>query len=177
MANILIRLICSGDIPAVAAIHVEGWQTAYFGFLPVDFLTNLSLEKNIERFQKWIFGSEESLVALMAEVDGQPAGFLLGGPNEDEPLTCDAEVYKLFIRPNYQGLGIGRSLLHEAAETLVRQGYHSVAIWVFEKARSGRFYEKLGGQIACGMMETFGGQETPAVAYSWALDDLMRRTA
>jgi GNAT superfamily N-acetyltransferase len=177
MANVLIRPIVPKDIPAVAAIHVEGWQTAYSGFLPADFLANLSLEKNIERFQKWIFETEQPLMALMAEVDGQPVGFLLAGSNEDEPLTCDAEVYKLFIRPAYQGLGIGQTLLHEAAKRLVRQGYHSVAVWVFEKARSGRFYEKLGGQVVCGMMETFGGQETPAVAYSWSLDDLVRRTA
>jgi GNAT superfamily N-acetyltransferase len=177
MADILIRSIIPGDIPAVAAIHIEGWQTAYCGFLPANFLTGLSQEKNVERFQKWIFESDQPLVALMADAEGQPAGFLLAGANEDEPLSCDAEVYKLFIRPTYQGLGIGRSLLHEAAQILSRQGYHSVAIWVFEKASSGRFYEKLGGQMVCGMLETFGGQETPAVAYSWALDDLVRRTA
>jgi hypothetical protein len=60
---------------------------------------------------------------------------------------------------------------------LACQGYRSVAIWVFEKASSGRFYERLGGQVVCGMLETFGGQETLAVAYSWALDELARRTA
>lgn len=154
---ILLRPAVPADCPTLAEIHAEGWRTAYAAFMPADFLARLDPVQDRQYIQEWIFNPQKPAIAFVAEVEGALAGFIFAGPEDDEAPGEVGEIYKLFIRPAWQGLGLGRQLMDAALGELRRQGYTRVIIWTFQQARSGQFYRKLGYEIVRQVQNEIGG--------------------
>lgn len=81
--------------------------------------------------------------AWIAELDGVAAGFAM--------VDAEAgEVFALFVRPPFEGRGLGRLLMDEAERTLFR---HHDRIWLVtdghEHIRANGFYLRQGWTFAC----------------------------
>lgn len=76
--------------------------------------------------------------AWIAEVDGVPAGFSM----VDVEDGC---VFAVFVRPEFEGMGLGRSLMNEAEALLFR---HHPTLWLetAEASRASGFYRRRGWQ-------------------------------
>jgi GNAT superfamily N-acetyltransferase len=74
---------------------------------------------------------------LTAVEDAPPrevVGFVSAGPATDSdrwPAT-DGELYELRIAPDRTRHGHGSRLLHAAADTLARDGFHTLSTWALE---------------------------------------------
>lgn len=135
------------DAAALADIHVRAWQAGYRGLLPDSLLDSLSAADRLPRWRERLSGSHE--IVLIAELDGQVAGWLVIGPQRDGDLEPQrvAEIYAVYVHPDYWRHGCGAALMSRAKEDLRGQGYTEASLWVLRgNQRAIRFYEAQGYQ-------------------------------
>lgn len=82
---------------------------------------------------------------LLARVDGALAGCCALRPldNADYPNAC--EMKRLYVRPAYRGLGLGRQLAEAIMDAARLHGYDSVLLDTLDDMEAARtLYEELG---------------------------------
>jgi ribosomal protein S18 acetylase RimI-like enzyme len=72
-----------------------------------------------------------------AEVNGQVVGFAMAD-------KASASIWALFVRPEFEGIGIGARLLDTALEELWRAGHERVHLSTEPDTRAFRFYIRQG---------------------------------
>ena len=81
--------------------------------------------------------------AWLAEVDDQPVAFSMADARQ-------GTVFALFVRPGYEGRGLGQGLMRRAEDWLYAQGWQE--IWLVtggdQELRANRFYHRLGWIVA-----------------------------
>jgi ribosomal protein S18 acetylase RimI-like enzyme len=73
----------------------------------------------------------------LCEVDGEAVGFSVAS-------LGDASIWALFVKPGYEGRGIGTGLLRLAAGWLFEMGASSISLSTGANTRADRLYESLG---------------------------------
>lgn len=73
----------------------------------------------------------------LCEADGEVVGFSVASLN-------DASIWALFVKPGYEGRGIGTRLLKLATDWLFGTGASSVSLSTGANTRADRVYERLG---------------------------------
>jgi GNAT superfamily N-acetyltransferase len=106
------------------------------------------MEATEERVHEALFGERPAAEALIAQVDGQTAGYALFFPTFSTFLAIQGIwLEDLFVRPDHRGAGVGRALLAAvAARTRERGGERlewSALDW--NELALG-FYRRLGAQ-------------------------------
>ncbi|MFE6170749.1 GNAT family N-acetyltransferase [Streptomyces sp. NPDC056464] len=167
--RIRIRPMTLADCDRVAEIRVGGWRNAYRGLIPQSYLDGLDVARDAERRRGHFSQGDGSVVDLVAEQDGEIAGWACHGPYRDgEVRTEDAELYAIYIDPGRYGAGIGHTLLQESVRRCRSAGHARMLLWVL-KGNTGarRFYERAGFR-ADGAEEPFevDGVEVPEVRYA-----------
>lgn len=168
-----IRLATADDIPAIAALHIEGWKGAYGGMVDQAYLDRLSVEKRIEDWTVWMASGESE--TYLAEEGGIAAGFITIGrtktaPPGSSPIrpSHSGEVYALYLHPDYWRKGIGTMLLKHAAKALKDKKHSTLCLWVLDaNTRAKAFYEKMGGQKLGGKMIEIGPSSLKEICYGW----------
>jgi ribosomal protein S18 acetylase RimI-like enzyme len=130
------------DVETVVAMHIRTWQAAYRGMFPDEVLDGLDQAEWVQR-RLSIPWDDPSLHALVAEVDGQIAGFVRFGPERQGDGDGETgEIYAIYVDPAHWGTGVGDALLRIALETLPHK---AIRLWVLEEnARALRFYARHG---------------------------------
>lgn len=81
--------------------------------------------------------------AWLAEVEGTPAAFTMADAGE-------GTVFAMFVRPEYEGRGLGKALMRETESWLFAQGWDE--IWLLTGSdpalRANGFYRHLGWRDA-----------------------------
>lgn len=153
------------DATAVASTHDEAWRSAYQGIIP-----GAELEKLINRRgpQWWDSAIRKgSRVSVLAFGD-QIAGYANYGRNRARSLQFEGEIYELYLRPEFQGLGFGRRLFTAARRDLVQSGLKSMVIWALtDNEPAVDFYRVLGGRMVARSSEQFGAKTLDKVAFAW----------
>ena len=153
------------DAVAIADTHGEAWRAAYRGIIP-----GVELEKMINRRGPVWWKSalcKGSRVALLAFGD-QIAGYATYGPNRARGLSYDGEIYQLYLRPEFQGLGFGRRLFIAARRDLGQSGLKSLVVWALSDNDSAlKFYRALGGRAVARSSECFCTRALDKVAFGW----------
>jgi GNAT superfamily N-acetyltransferase len=92
-------------------------------------------------------GGERYFEAIVAEEDGEPAGFALFFPVYSTWRGRAMHLEDLFVRPQFRGLGIGKALLTKVAALAVERGcvilYWHVLDW---NTPAIDFYKTLGAE-------------------------------
>jgi GNAT superfamily N-acetyltransferase len=99
--------------------------------------------------RKWLFEEKPAAEALIAEVDGAPAGFaLFHGTFSTWECQPGLWLEDLFVLPEQRRFGVGGALLSHVARTAVERGYTRLT-WTAldwnEMALS--FYRKIGATV------------------------------
>jgi GNAT superfamily N-acetyltransferase len=140
------------DARGIAEVHVRSWRAAYVGIVPAAELARLSVEEREKLWTQFLSKGERSTSVLVnQELVVGWAGF---GPPRDE--DCDpalvAELYGLYLLPEYWGQGLGQQLYGLIETRMRRIPVESLVLWVFEKNTRARcFYEARGYQLESGM--------------------------
>jgi putative acetyltransferase len=64
------------------------------------------------------------VVQFVAEVDGEPIGSAILTPYKDGEI----KLSKLFLKPQFRGLGLGREMLHCAEDEARQRGYRRIGL-------------------------------------------------
>lgn len=122
-----IRLANSADIDAIFHIrisvrenHLSREQLTQMGIIP-------------EAIQQAL---ADAPCIWIAEVEGVPAGFSMAD-------SGDACVFAAFVLPQFEGQGLGRSLM-ERAECFLFQQHETIWLETAGASRASGFYRKLG---------------------------------
>ena len=131
----------TGDLDAVAHVFLACWHNSYAGLLPPDVRDLYTLDTARELWRRVALDH-----LLVAEAAGRGVlGMVRFGTDPDDP-GC-GHVYSLYVDPDSQGLGLGRTLLTAAGEALVARGYAQATLWVFaDNTAAMAFYTRLGWQ-------------------------------
>ena len=95
-----------------------------------------------------LFGARPAAEVLIAETDGEPAGFALFFHNYSTFLgQRGLYLEDLFVFPAFRGRGIGRALMVRLAQIAVERQCGRFEWWVLDwNEPSIRFYESLGAR-------------------------------
>jgi ribosomal protein S18 acetylase RimI-like enzyme len=160
-----IRRAKPADAVAVAETHDEAWRNAYRGIIP-----GAELEKLISRRGPAWWESairKGSRIALLAFGD-RIAGYANYGRNRARSLFYDGEIYEIYLRPEFQGLGFGRRLFTAARRDLAQSGLKSLVVWALsDNEPAVDFYRALGGRAVARSSEKFGAKTLDKVAFAW----------
>src|SRR5262245_8315944 len=99
------------DAESLAAVQCASWSAGYADILPLEVLTKM----NARRVQQWtdfLTATPNERKSLVCELDGQIAGLGFFGPSrdEDDDKQSVAELYSLYIHPDFWRRGCGRAL-------------------------------------------------------------------
>jgi ribosomal protein S18 acetylase RimI-like enzyme len=167
MSTILIevRRAKPSDATAIATTHDDAWRTAYQGVIPGPELDKLINRRGPAWWESAI--RKGSRVAILQFGD-TVAGYANYGRNRARTLYYDGEIYELYLRPEFQGLGFGRKLFKSARRDLTQSGLNSLVVWALSDNESAvNFYRNLGGRAVARSSERFGAKVLDKVAYAW----------
>ncbi|MFE0578558.1 GNAT family N-acetyltransferase [Streptomyces sp. NPDC058874] len=143
-----IREMDEGDIEAVSAVRVRGWQAAYAGIVPQAHLDAMTVEDDADQRRQWFGRPGRRSRDLVAVGDRGPVGWVCFGPSRSEVSGVTGpvgEVHALYVAPDLIGTGVGRTLLRAAHAAMREQGFESSALWVLQdNHRARRFYARAG---------------------------------
>lgn len=160
-----VRRAKASDAGSLAATHDEAWRTAYRGIIPGQELERLISRRGPCWWENAIRkGSRVSLLVFGDRI----AGYANYGRNRARSLTYEGEVYELYLRPEFQGLGFGRRLFTAARRDLAQSGLKSLVVWALsENDPAVEFYRALGGRAIARSSERFGARVLDKVAFGW----------
>jgi len=105
---------------------------------------------------------------LVVEIDGDIARYATLGNNRVSTLPFDGEIYEIYMRPEYQGVGLGSRLFLAARNELQRRGLAGATVWVLaDNEQAICFYENAGGRAVAKGSENFDGEALVKLAYAW----------
>jgi ribosomal protein S18 acetylase RimI-like enzyme len=163
--TIRIRVAEPADAAGVAEVHDAAWMEAYRGIIP-----GAHLERMVQRRgQSWWANalSRGSRIAVL-DFDDTIAGYASYGRNRAVSLPYRGEIFELYLKPEYQGLGFGHRLFGAAQKELANLGLNSVLVWsLADNERAIAFYERLGGMMVGRAHETFGDVSRERLAFGW----------
>lgn len=82
---------------------------------------------------------------LLAQVDGAPAGCAALRPLADVDYANACEMKRLFVRPPFRGLGLGRRLAQALLDRAAAAGYRTVLLDTLDEMEAAReMYASLG---------------------------------
>lgn len=133
----LILPAAESDAGVMALLYVSSWRSAYTGIVPDDYL-KLKLSGAEEKFKHLL--AESPLGHYLILSGGTPAGILSAGELADQ-----YELRGLYIHPEFQRCGVGRSAVEFVFALGRARGFSRVCVRVLE-ANTGarRFYRRCG---------------------------------
>lgn len=167
MSTVLIevRRAKPSDARSVADTHDEAWRAAYQGIIPGPELAKLINRRGTEWWDGAIRkGSRISVLVFGDRI----AGYANYGRNRARSLSYEGEIYELYLRPEFQGLGFGRRLFTAARRDLIQSGMKTTVVWALsDNDPAVAFYRALGGRTVARSSEKFGGKVLDKVAFAW----------
>lgn len=153
------------DAQAIADVHHEAWRGAYSGIIPHHALTRMINRRGPDW---WANAIRRAATVMVLEIGGTIAGYATIGRNRARELPQEGEIYELYLRPEYQGIGLGRRLFAEARARLSHSGMQGLVVWALEdNAGALSFYEGAGGRDVAEGVEVFDQKALKKVAFVW----------
>ena len=159
-----VRPARSADAPGLADCYAAAWREAYAGIIPA-----LTLERMIvRRSAGWWRDVMKKRAVLVLEVGGTVAGYATFAPAPSRAHSGAAEIQELYLKPEYQGIGLGIRLFAAALKRIKSRGYGRVLVRALaENERANGFYVRHGGRLIARAEESLGGRTLPCFWYEF----------
>ena len=163
--SIEVRRADPEDSHAVANVHRESWLHAYGGLIPHKALVNMLERRRADWWRRAALGPSTLLVL---DIGGKIVGYTTIGLNRTAAFKQDAEIYELYLLPQYQGVGLGSYLFREARSVLTSLGYQGLVAWCLEESDNAMtFFRAAGGLDVAEGMEDFDSTELKKIGFVW----------
>jgi len=172
--DFLIRQATEDGVEGLAHIHNEGWRAAYKDLLDHPDFNVPSLRDRQDQWNEWI-QNKDSITKLAMTNEGNVAGLASYGRLKTPPPGMSpirplysAELYGLYLLPDYYRQGLGSKLVREAACDLKDMKHNSLCVWTIEKNKRGMaFYKAMGGERCGKHMISLGPHKVYDICYGW----------
>ncbi len=185
-----IREVRLEDAKDLAMVHRSAWLQAYSGILDGASLNNavnrrneVWWAKNIEKLTQEMAIPEEQ--GFRASFDKRRSGLIVlqyqhrvvgyahfgtsrrfRGVRAVKPW---GEIYELYLLPEFQSVGLGRTLFYATRQHLTELGYDRLVVWALRDNQiANSFYQAMGGTVLGSSQEVFGSVQMSITGYSWA---------
>jgi ribosomal protein S18 acetylase RimI-like enzyme len=156
------------DAGGIARVHVETWRAAYPGIVPEGYLVGMTESHQTALWEASIRRARGADTVLVAE-DAGGAGIVgFGNCGRARCGSAVGEVFTLYVAGDWQGRGIGRTLLGRLFASLYEHGLTEATIWVLSANPARFFYEAMGGKRLAERREPFSGMVLDETAYGWS---------
>jgi ribosomal protein S18 acetylase RimI-like enzyme len=159
-----VRPARAADAAQLADVHEVAWREAYSGIIPA-----LTLQRMIiRRSGPWWRDALARRPILVLDVGGTVAGYasIAAGNSRGHPGA--AELQELYLRPEYQGIGLGLRLFLAVLKRVKARGYSRVLVRALaDNDRANGFYARHGGKVVARTDETLGGRSLPCIWYEF----------
>ncbi|PZN57317.1 MAG: GNAT family N-acetyltransferase [Proteobacteria bacterium] len=153
------------DAKQIAEVHFEAWRGAYAGIIPHRTLTSMINRRGPDW---WANAIRRAATVLVIEIGGRIAGYATLGRNRSKELRQQGEIYELYLRPEYQGIGLGSRLFAAARKKLADHGLKGLVVWALEDNDNAlAFYAGAGGRDIAEGVEVFENKALKKVAFVW----------
>lgn len=160
-----IRKAEPSDARDIAEVHLEAWRGAYSGIIPHKTLTSMINRRGSDW---WANAIRRAASVLVVEIGGTIAGYATIGRNRARELRQQGEIYELYLRPEYQGIGLGSRLFAAARQRLKDHGLKGMVVWALEENENAlAFYAGAGGRDIAEGVEVFEQKALKKVAFVW----------
>ena len=145
MASITVRDARPSDLPVLKALsnELEAWLST------LDEQPSAVHPARADALERLAFGTDRLCDALVAELDGEVAGYLLYyvGVWVGEEIGPCLHVADIFVREAHQRRGIGRTLMTRIREIARQRGARNMFWTVWRQNPAGQeFYLRLGAE-------------------------------
>jgi ribosomal protein S18 acetylase RimI-like enzyme len=168
------RIAKNEDASQIGALHAASWATAYRGMLSDAYLDGDLLSERTELWVERLQTLKANQRVVLAEVEGQLAGFACAFGSEDPDLGTLLD--NLHISREFQRQGIGKELMSEIASwSLAEYPGEGLHLWVLEANWPARnFYHQLEGTIVSeDVWLAPDGRSIPSLCYAWKRPELL----
>ncbi|MBX3598744.1 MAG: GNAT family N-acetyltransferase [Rhizobiaceae bacterium] len=153
------------DAEAIAETHEAAWLGAYSGIIPHRALLSMV---NRRGSQWWANAIRNATSILVVDVGGEVVGYATLGRSRARQLAQEGEIYELYLRPEYQGIGLGSRLFKEARRRLAQHGLKGLVVWALEdNSNALSFYAGSGGKDIAEGVEVFENKALKKVGFIW----------
>lgn len=160
-----IRKATTRDAEGIATVHYQAWAGAYSGIIPHKSLTGML---NRRGSKWWANAIGKAASVLVVEIGGEVVGYATLGRNRSRDLSQGGEIYELYLKPEYQGIGLGTRLFEAARERLTAHGLDGLVVWALEDNTGAMaFYAGAGGRDIAEGVEIFEQRALKKVAFVW----------
>ncbi|MBO6902988.1 MAG: GNAT family N-acetyltransferase [Rhizobiaceae bacterium] len=160
-----IRMAELQDAHAISAVHHDAWMGAYAGIIPHRALLRMVGRRGLDWWQGAI---RRAANVIVAEIGGDVVGYATLGRNRARELPQQGEIYELYLKPEYQGVGLGSRLFRDARNRLAGHGLASTVVWALEDNIGAlSFYAGLGGRDIAEGVEVFDQKALRKIAFAW----------
>jgi GNAT superfamily N-acetyltransferase len=171
MTAITLRRAGAGDAPAIARVRVDSWRTTYRGMIPDAYLDGMEVDASTAMWDRVLTAGPGTTSVFVADHAGEIVGFAGGAMLEPPKYAIDAELVALYLRREFQRVGIGRRLLGAVVDAQRAHGATGLLTWVIAGNKAARaFYERLGGELLVEQPFQWDGMDLVEAGYGW--DDL-----
>ncbi|MDQ6432588.1 GNAT family N-acetyltransferase [Mesorhizobium sp. LHD-90] len=153
------------DADDIADVHHAAWMGAYAGIIPHKALTRMV---NRRGGQWWANAIRRAATVIVVEIGGEVAGYATIGRNRAKELRQQGEIYELYLKPEYQGVGLGSRLFAAARKKLADHGLKGLVVWALEENHNAvAFYQGAGGRDVAEGVEVFDQKALKKIAFVW----------
>ncbi len=159
-----IRSAKASDCHALADVFGQSWRGAYRGIIPHAHLESIIRRRGRNWWLAALRGEERPIVLV---IDDVVAGYATFGPARGGKSAM-GEIYELYLRPGYQGLGLGEHLFEACRNELDVRGFQGLIVWALgDNDRATEFYWHRGGRPVATSRERIGGVGLEKIAFVW----------
>jgi GNAT superfamily N-acetyltransferase len=159
-----VRPARTADAAQLAEVYASSWREAYSGIIPA-----LTLERMIvRRGPTWWRDALSRRTIMVLDVGGAVAGYASFAMMHGRGRAGAAEVQELYLRPEYQGIGLGVRLFAAVLRRVNGRGYSRVLVRALaDNDRANCFYQRHGGKLFARTDESLGGRTLPCIWYEF----------
>ena len=130
------------DIRSIQNLALVTFPATYSSIISaeqIDFMMDMMYSETVLRREL-----EGGVTFLMLLADETPAGFVSFGKQDNEGLF---HLHKIYLLPDFQGLGYGREMFLKAEQEMRAQGAKAFELNVNRHNKALDFYKKMGMSI------------------------------
>ena len=132
------------DSKNIAALIKAGWNSAYIGLIPDEYLENMNEEELAKRWEENI---EKNQDIYVYKVNHKLMGVIKFGKWENTSEEKIGEIMVLYVEPENKRNGIGKELFLFGTDKLKKKGFKKMIIWCLKGNIEGsNFYKKMNGK-------------------------------
>ncbi len=168
MSGISIRPATAGDAPAIARVRIDSWRSTYRGMIPDAYLDGMQVEASTALWDRVLTAGPNTTCVFVAEHGSDVVGFSCGNRLAEGKHGFDAELAAVYLRRDFQRMGLGRQLVGAVAEAERAHAATGLITWVIAGNKRARtFYESLDGEVVVEQPFHWDGMDLVEAAYGW----------